>query len=84
MAGIAQQLIKIKDTTDLSAHGAYSDEVTMVVDRQMLDADFCLQKEAEYYAKAGRAYDSAIKAALEATAREFAQRAKRLKDRKPL
>jgi len=48
------------------------------------DAEFCLSKEAEYHAKAGRAYDPKIKAALEATARDFADQARRLKEQKRL
>jgi len=51
-------------------------------EEKMLDINFCLQKEAEYYAKARAATDPKIRSAYEATAREYAYRAKMLKDKK--
>lgn len=41
----------------------------------MLDINYCLQKEAEYRAKALVATDPKVKLAYEAAAREFAYRA---------
>jgi hypothetical protein len=54
----------------------------MYPDEQMLDINFCLQKEAEYYAKARAVPDPKIKSTYEAAAREFAYRAKMLKEQK--
>lgn len=56
------------------------------MDEKMLDINYCMQKEAEYYAKARSTNDPKLKDAYEATAREFAFRVKslRLKDENPL
>jgi hypothetical protein len=50
-------------------------------DKQILDINSCLQKEAEYCAKARSAKDPKIRSAYEAVAREFAYRAKLLKEK---
>jgi len=50
-------------------------------DKQILDINFCLQKEAEYYAKACSTKDPKIRSTYEAVAREFAYRVKLLKER---
>ena len=52
-------------------------------DKQILDINFCAQKEAEYCAKARSAKDLKIRLAYEAVAREFAYRAKLLKEKAP-
>lgn len=51
-------------------------------DEQMRDINFCLRKEAEYSAKARAIPNSKIKSAYEAVAREYAYRAKMLKEQK--
>jgi hypothetical protein len=51
-------------------------------DEQMHDINFCLLKEAEYYAKARTATNPKIKSAYEATAKEYAHRAAMLKEKK--
>jgi hypothetical protein len=48
----------------------------MPPDEKMFDADFCRQKEAEYYAKARAATDQKLKSTYEAAAREYAYRVK--------
>lgn len=45
----------------------------------MFDINFCLKKEAEYYAKAETASDQKLRDAYKAVAREFAFRARRLR-----
>ena len=49
-------------------------------DKQIGDISSCLQKEAEYCAKASCAKDAKIQSTYEAIAREFAYRAKLLKE----
>lgn len=49
-------------------------------DKQIGDINSCLQKEAEYCAKASCAKDPKIQSTYEAIAREFAFRAKLLKE----
>ena len=49
-------------------------------DKQIGDINSCLQKEAEYCAKASCAKDAKIQSTYEAIAREFAYRAKLLKE----
>ena len=46
---------------------------------EMLDINYCIRKEVEYYAKARIAADQKLKEAYEATAREFAFRARQLR-----
>ena len=45
-----------------------------------IDISDCIQKEADYYRKARAATDPGIKAAYESTAREYGDRAKRLRE----
>jgi hypothetical protein len=51
-------------------------------DEEILDINFCLQKEAEYCTKARSANNLKIRSTYEAVAREFAYRAKLLKEKK--
>lgn len=46
---------------------------------EMLDVNYCIRKEIEYYAKARTAVDQKLKEAYEATAREFAFRVRQLR-----
>jgi hypothetical protein len=46
---------------------------------EMLDINYCMQKEVEYYAKARGTTDRHLKEAYEATAREFAFRVRQLR-----
>jgi hypothetical protein len=46
---------------------------------EMLDVNYCIRKEIEYYAKARIAADQKLKEAYEATAREFAFRVRQLR-----
>jgi hypothetical protein len=55
--------------------------VTSNDDGEIFDIDFCHRKEAEYYAKARAATDPGIKSAYEAAAREYAFRAKQLREK---
>lgn len=48
-------------------------------DDNMLDVAYCSRKEAEYRAKAQATTDPTLKAAYEATAREFAYRIRQLR-----
>jgi hypothetical protein len=52
------------------------------MDEEMLDINHCLQKEAEYYAKARATTDPKLKGAYEATAREFAFRVQQFRSKK--
>ena len=56
------------------------------MDEKMQNINYCLQKEAEYYAKARVTADQKLKEAYEATAREFGFRVRQLRSRaeKPL
>ena len=49
------------------------------MDEKMQDVNYCLQKEAEYYAKAQAVADKKLKEAYEAAAREFSARVRRLR-----
>jgi hypothetical protein len=51
------------------------------MDEKMQNINYCLQKEAEYYAKARVAADQKLKEAYEAAAREFAFRIRKLRAR---
>jgi hypothetical protein len=51
-------------------------------DEEILDINFCLQKEAEYFTKARSTIDLKIRSTYEAIAREFAYRANLLKEKK--
>jgi len=55
------------------------------MEEKMLDINFCLQKEAEYKAKACAVSDPKLKDAYKAAAREFAHRVQQLrrKNEKP-
>lgn len=48
---------------------------------EMLDINYCLRKEAEFAAKARATADPKLKAAYEATAREFAFRVQQLRSK---
>jgi hypothetical protein len=52
--------------------------------KDMNDADFCRQKEAEYFAKARATNNLAIKSAYEAAAREYAYRAGLIESKKAM
>jgi len=56
------------------------------MDEKMQNINYCLQKEAEYYAKARVTADQKLKEAYEAAAREFGFRVRQLRSRaeKPL
>jgi hypothetical protein len=53
-------------------------------DEQIHDINICLQKEAEYYAKACSEKNTKLRSTYEAVAREFAYRAKSLKEKSGL
>ncbi len=53
-----------------------------MMDRQMLDADFCLRKAEEYRGKAKGVDEPKMKSAYEAAAREYEARARALRDKK--
>jgi hypothetical protein len=50
-------------------------------EKEMLDINFCLRKEAEYQSKARAATDRKIRLAYEAAAQEYAHRAISLKEK---
>ena len=54
----------------------------MVDVNKAINISDCIQKEADYYRKARAATDPGIRSAYESTAREYGDRAKRLREEK--